>query len=272
MSAEPSLRARARIGLVTGCALLAIATSADAQQAPALTHSSRLLRGTRAECEQRAEAVFRAEGLTVGHTGQYWAMGLRAPFHVDVDCLAAADGNTWATLFVAGNASGLAVEALRDRLIRAIESPLTQTSAAPGLIRATNTGGDTRKVCGHTVSRAVFDKWQQMEGENGLLGCAYSDEREAKDSPTGTVGTVVTFSKPGGAIYHATAGRHMGEVHEVHGLIGQKYGELGGSGSWLGFPISDETPHSVGRQSSFEGGYIIYNRLRGTTTAFPRGR
>ena len=271
MSAEPSFRARARIGLVTGCALLAIATFADAQQAPALTHSSRLLRGTRAECEQRAEAVFRAEGFTVGNTGQYWAMALRGPFHLDVDCLAAADGNTWATLFVAGNATGLAVEALRDRLIRAIESPVAPTSA-PGLIPAMNAGGDTRKLCGHTVSRAVFDKWQQMGGENGDLGCALGDERQAEGSPTGTVGTVVIFSKPGGAIYHATAGRHMGEVHEVQGLIGQKYAELGGSRSWLGFPISGETPHTAGRQSSFEGGYIIWNRLRGTTTAYPRAR
>jgi uncharacterized protein with LGFP repeats len=49
-------------------------------------------------------------------------------------------------------------------------------------------------------------------------------------------------------------------AHEVHGDIRLRYARLGGSGSFLGYPMTDETgcPDGVGRFNHFEGGSIYW--------------
>lgn len=44
----------------------------------------------------------------------------------------------------------------------------------------------------------------------------------------------------------------------VYGAIGQRYTELGGPGSWLGHPISDEDDFFDGRASKFQNGAIYW--------------
>ena len=51
------------------------------------------------------------------------------------------------------------------------------------------------------------------------------------------------------------------KAFEVHGAIVAVYKNQGGSGSWLGFPVSDEYSDDVPgryRRSDFEGGYITW--------------
>ena len=49
-------------------------------------------------------------------------------------------------------------------------------------------------------------------------------------------------------------------AHEVHGAIGAHYFALGGSGSFLGYPVTDETgtPDGVGRYNHFQAGSIYW--------------
>jgi hypothetical protein len=63
-------------------------------------------------------------------------------------------------------------------------------------------------------------------------------------------------------------GMNMGSAagaYEVHGAIGAHYGALGGSGSVLGYPTTDETatPDGVGRYNHFEAGSIYWTPSTG---------
>jgi len=55
-------------------------------------------------------------------------------------------------------------------------------------------------------------------------------------------------------IYYSALG-----VYLVYGAIGQRYAELGGPNSWLGWPLSDEQPFTEGgRASKFQNGSIYW--------------
>src|SRR5207302_1616243 len=54
------------------------------------------------------------------------------------------------------------------------------------------------------------------------------------------------------------SGPLAGRAFATYGMIFQRYLQMGGSGSWLGFPTSDEYAITNGRRSDFEGGYILY--------------
>ncbi|ANP51836.1 uncharacterized protein with LGFP repeats [Streptomyces griseochromogenes] len=49
-------------------------------------------------------------------------------------------------------------------------------------------------------------------------------------------------------------------AHEVHGAIRDHYAQLGGPGSFLGYPLTDETgtPDGIGRYNHFEYGSIYW--------------
>jgi hypothetical protein len=53
--------------------------------------------------------------------------------------------------------------------------------------------------------------------------------------------------------------------HQVYGVIGEKYRQLGGSSSFLGCPLTDElgTPDGIGRYNHFEGGSIYWTPQTG---------
>ena len=131
-------------------------------------------------------------------------------------------------------------------------------------------GGGTGNACGFSVGSGIYGKWVQTGGLGGYLGCARSDEREAGRSPFGTGGRYALFSGWANAaviIWHAN-GRFAGRSFAVHGAIGQLYQSLGGTNSWLGFPISDEYDVPGGRRSDFEGGYILWDSRTGRAQAF----
>lgn len=124
-----------------------------------------------------------------------------------------------------------------------------------------NSTGGNPNACGFTLGPDIYNKWQQLGGESGLLGCAVMNEAEAGRSPRGTTGRYVKFGSPsGGSVIHwHRTGKYAGQAFETHGCIYQLFSNLGGSVSWLGFPISDEYSVSGGRRSDFEGGYIFWD-------------
>ena len=90
-------------------------------------------------------------------------------------------------------------------------------------------------------------KWEQLSWERGLLGYPVSDEVAV------TGGRASQFQ--GGNVYWSESTG----AHEVHGAILGRYLQLGGTGSRLGLPTSDEYTISTGRRSDFQHGAILWN-------------
>ncbi|MEO7423137.1 MAG: PQQ-dependent sugar dehydrogenase [Ornithinibacter sp.] len=76
------------------------------------------------------------------------------------------------------------------------------------------------------------------------------------------VGRHQTFQ--GGSIFWSgTTG-----AHPVHGAIQTKWASMGYERSWLGYPTTDEVAVTVGLRQRFQHGYLLWNRSRGTVTAY----
>ena len=126
-------------------------------------------------------------------------------------------------------------------------------------------------ICGRTVSAALFDKWTEMGGENGKLGCPINQQTEAPTSPQGATGRWIQFAKgDGGYLIEWTRPQAdginvkpvplAGSVFEVTGCMFKLYASLGGTKSWLGFPAGDGFETSTGARQDFEGGHILWDR------------
>jgi len=85
-----------------------------------------------------------------------------------------------------------------------------------------------QNVGAHWIHGAIYQKYLQLKGEDGLLGFPVSDELTAMD----TVGRFSNFEK--GSIYwHPLSG-----AFEIHGQVKAKW--LAAGGTNLGYPITDE--------------------------------
>lgn len=117
-----------------------------------------------------------------------------------------------------------------------------------------------RKACDYFLSPALYEKWEQTGGKDGKLGCPIMSEIEAETSPQGTTGRMTRFSKgDGGYIIRHESGRFAGTTFEVSGCMNKIYADVGGTKSWLGFPVKDGYPAAPGARQDFEGGYILWD-------------
>lgn len=131
---------------------------------------------------------------------------------------------------------------------------------------------NSKAMCGQTVSVALFEKWTEMGGESGKLGCPINQQSDAPASPQGSVGRWIQFGKgDGGYLIEYTRptvaeGSNpkpvplAGHVFEVSGCMFKLYASLGGTKSWLGFPVSDGRETESGARQDFEGGYVLWDR------------
>lgn len=101
----------------------------------------------------------------------------------------------------------------------------------------------------------IAKKWQALGGPSGFLGAPLNDETGTPDG----VGRYNHFQH--GSIYWTPATG----AHEVHGLIRDRWAQLGWERSALGYPISDERPmgDGVGRYSNFQGGTMFWSPATG---------
>lgn len=83
------------------------------------------------------------------------------------------------------------------------------------------------------------------------MGWLITSEGETYKSPSGRTGRFNQWER-GFVIWDRTANK----TWEVHGNISAKYSSIGGTGSFLGYPISDEHRHNGNAYSAFEGGCI----------------
>lgn len=98
----------------------------------------------------------------------------------------------------------------------------------------------------------IRNKWASLGWENSFLGYPLTDEFPA----AGGLGRCNHFQN--GSIYW-TPGTG---AHEVHGSIRDKWDALGGTFSFLGYPVSDEintVAPAGGRVSNFQRGFIVWN-------------
>ena len=129
------------------------------------------------------------------------------------------------------------------------------TTTGPGPTAPPSDGGT--KACGFSLGSGIYNLWARVGGERSFLGCGRSNEAEAARSSKGTTGRYALFND-GVIIWHSN-GQRARTAYEVHGCISALYQGLGGTGSWLGFPISNEYSVSGGRRSDFENGYVFWN-------------
>jgi M6 family metalloprotease-like protein len=104
----------------------------------------------------------------------------------------------------------------------------------------------------HEVHGAIRDKWASLGWERSELGYPLTDEMRTPDG----IGRYNHFQ--GGSIYWTPSTG----AHEVRGLICERWASLGWERSFLGYPLTDETPtpgfSGYGRFNQFQGGYIYY--------------
>ncbi len=105
----------------------------------------------------------------------------------------------------------------------------------------------------HEVHGAIRTKWRALGGEAGTLGYPLADEAAVG------VGRASQFQ--GGNVYWSSGNG----AYAVQGAILTRYLALGGTGSRLGPPVSDEYAVAEGRRSDFVGGAIIWNSTTGNT-------
>jgi hypothetical protein len=102
----------------------------------------------------------------------------------------------------------------------------------------------------------IRDKYKEVGWEAGLLGYPITDEVPTPDG----VGRYNVFQN--GSIYWSPAA----DAHEVHGVIRDKYKEVGWEAGALGYPTSDEYDVTGGRRSDFEHGFITWSAETNTAT------
>ncbi|MFI1169241.1 polysaccharide deacetylase family protein [Streptomyces sp. NPDC020801] len=108
----------------------------------------------------------------------------------------------------------------------------------------------------HWVAGGILTKFLSFGGVTSFLGFPLSDEVAV------TGGRASQFQ--GGNVYWSSGTG----AHEVHGAILTKYLSLGGSGSRLGLPVSDEFGISAGRRSNFQHGAIEWHSATHTVVVY----
>jgi len=105
------------------------------------------------------------------------------------------------------------------------------------------------------VHGAILGLWSALGAQAGFAGYPTTDERGTPDG----VGRYNLFS--GASIYWTP----QTGAHEVRGAIGAKWSGLGSQVSFLGYPLTDETPAPdlAGRFNHFQGGSIYWSPWTG---------
>lgn len=157
----------------------------------------------------------------------------------------------WASFsFVTSNRLGYPIENLSSESTTCYGTRMRYQSFESGSLQYLLSGSRSGSV--FEVHGAIHSKWR-IKGYAGCpLGAPLSDESDARPSgKSGRTGKLNAFE--GGHIYFLNGSN---QAYEVHGAIYQTYVGMGGSGSWLGFPITDEYVASGYARNDFEGGYI----------------
>src|SRR4051812_27403013 len=80
-------------------------------------------------------------------------------------------------------------------IIPRLAASLTTSTNQPTPQPSSSVAPRAEVMCKQTVSPAIFQKWTEMGGENGRLGCPINTQTEAPPSPQGSFGRWIQFAK-----------------------------------------------------------------------------
>lgn len=108
----------------------------------------------------------------------------------------------------------------------------------------------TPQIGAHAVWGAIFQKWAQLNWENGPMGYPTTDETKTPDG----IGRFNHFEKGGSIYWTPDTG-----ANAVWGDIRKHWESLGWERSYLGYPTSDESDFPEGgRANTFQNGGIYW--------------
>jgi len=107
------------------------------------------------------------------------------------------------------------------------------------------------------IHGAIYATWSAMGYADSILGLVASDERDAVPSFKGTTGRVSDFEK--GHLHWHSSGEHAGTTYMTYGDLDELYVSMGGTDSWLGFPVMHQEDRGEYGYCEFEGGYIEWD-------------
>ncbi|MBN9098709.1 MULTISPECIES: polysaccharide deacetylase family protein [unclassified Pseudonocardia] len=132
-----------------------------------------------------------------------------------------------------------------------LSSDSTDTAALPQVIATLRSMGYGFTDPYRTVTTgSIAAHYAALGAQRSALGPPRTGEMVAS-----VAGTAVQWFRTGRIYWRGDVG-----AHEVHGAIAGRYVEFGSIGSFLGFPVTDETttPDGLGRFNHFVGGGSIY--------------
>lgn len=113
------------------------------------------------------------------------------------------------------------------------------------------------------ISGPVREHWEASGWETGTYGFPVSDTQ-----PAGESGLFSDFEGDDGFGASIHFSPDSG-THGTKGSIRDHWLNLGGTGSYLGFPVSDEYDVPEGKRSDFQGGHIVFNADTGEVIDVP---
>ncbi|OXM50590.1 PQQ-dependent sugar dehydrogenase [Amycolatopsis alba] len=106
----------------------------------------------------------------------------------------------------------------------------------------------------HAIWGRIRVRWEALGWETGPLGYPTTDETSTPDG----AGRFNHFTKAGSVYWTPST-----DSHAIYGAIRQRWAALGWERSYLRYPTTDEFTILIGRQNSFQGGYVTWNRSTG---------
>ena len=109
------------------------------------------------------------------------------------------------------------------------------------------------------IHGAIYATWSAMGYADSILGLVTSDERDAVPSFKGTTGRVSDFEN--GHLHWHSSGDHYMVTYMTYGDLDELYVSMGGTASWLGFPVMHQEDRAGYGYCEFEGGYIEWDGI-----------
>ena len=109
------------------------------------------------------------------------------------------------------------------------------------------------------IHGAIYATWSAMGYADSILGLVTSDERDAVPSFKGTTGRVSDFEN--GHLHWHSSGDHYMVTYMTYGDLDELYVSMGGTASWLGFPVMHQEDRDGYGYCEFEGGYIEWDGI-----------
>ena len=168
--------------------------------------------------------------------------------------------NKWASMGYAKSVLGYPISDMSDTQISSFGTSFKYQNFINGTERGALeynlSSGEVFEIHG-----AIYATWSAMGYANSILGLVTSDERDAVPSFKGTTGRVSDFEN--GHLHWHSSGDHYMVTYMTYGELDELYVSMGGTASWLGFPVMDQEDKGGYGYCEFEGGYIEWDVVSG---------